>query len=310
MAKSYGGQALIEGVMMRGQAWQSKAVRLESGQIVHETEAFTTWGDRYPVLKVPFIRGTVALFESLYVGMKSVTWSTNMSLAEDEEEEELTFMEILLTIGLAFVLGLGLFFLLPVLLSHFLLPLVPGTFAQNLLEGLFRVGIFFLYLYGISHMKEIRRVFQYHGAEHKTIHCYESGDDLRPDVVAGYSRLHPRCGTSFLFLVMAISILVYSFVGVDHMGLRMASRIFLLPVVAGLSYEVLRWTGCHMDRPLVRAIAWPGMQLQKLTTAEPDPAMIEVAIFALQKVRTHEEQGVADPELSPSLGQSGLPSTL
>lgn len=299
MPKSYGGQALIEGVMMRGQSWQSKVVRLENGTIVHETEPFRTWGDHYPILKAPFIRGTVALLESLYVGMKSVVWSTNMSLSEDEEEEELTPIEVIFTIGLALVLGMGLFFLLPVLLSYFLIPLVPGTFAQNILEGLIRVMVFFIYLYLISRMEEIHRVFRYHGAEHKAIHCYESGDELIPERVAHYSRFHPRCGTSFLFLVMAISIIVFSFVGVDNMALRMSSRIFLLPVVAGLSYEVLKWTGCHMDKPLVQAIAWPGMQLQKLTTAEPDRDMLEVAIFALQKVRSHEEEGVVDPEVLP-----------
>lgn len=296
MPKSYGGQALIEGVMMRGQAWQAKVVRLENGRIVHETQPFRSWGDRYPILKIPFIRGTVSLFESLFVGMQSVTWSTNMSLAEDEEEEELTPLEIIVTIGLALVLGMGLFFFLPVLLSHLFMPLVSGVFAQNLLEGLIRVGIFFIYLYLISKMREIRRVFQYHGAEHKTIHCYEAGAELTPERVAHYSRLHPRCGTSFLFLVMAISILVFSLVGVDHVGLRLASRIFLLPVVAGISYELLKWTGCHMDKPWVRLIAWPGMQLQKLTTAEPDPDMIEVAIFALQKVRSQEEDPALDPE--------------
>lgn len=298
MKYSYGGQALIEGVMMRGKRTQSMVVRLEDGSFVSETEAFTSWGDKYPFLRLPFVRGTASLFESLFIGMKAITWSTNASLAADEEEEELTPLEMGLTIAVAMVLGMGLFFLLPVVLSNLVRPIFPGTLMQNLVEGIIRVLIFIVYLYLITRMKEIRRVFQYHGAEHKTIHCYEAGGELTPETTMAYSRLHPRCGTSFLFLVMIVSIFVFSFVGVDNMALRLLSRIFLLPVVAGVSYEVLKTTSKHMDHPVVKWIAWPGMQLQRLTTAEPEKEMLEVAIFALQKVRAQEEDPALDPEPS------------
>lgn len=289
MTYSYGGQALIEGVMMRGKKTQSMVVRLESGIIEHQTESFSSWGDRLGFLKWPFVRGCTGLFESLVVGMKAITWSTNMSLAEDEDEEELTTLEMGITILIAFVLGMGLFFFLPVVLSNFMRGFVPGTLAQNLIEGIIRVIIFIVYLYLITRMKEIYRVFQYHGAEHKTIHCYESGGVLTPENAMQYSRLHPRCGTSFLFLVMIISILIFSLVGVDNLLLRLLSRILLLPVVAGVSYEILRYTGSHMDHGFVRLLAWPGMQLQHLTTAEPTRDMLEVAIYALQEVRQVEE---------------------
>lgn len=297
MKYSYGGQALIEGVMMRGKRTQSMVVRLEDGTFVSETAPFTSWGDQNAFLKLPFIRGTVSLFESLFIGMKALTWSTNASLAADEEEEELTPLEMGVTIAIAMVLGMGLFFLLPVILSNLVRPIFSGILIQNLIEGLIRVTIFIIYLYLITRMKEIHRVFQYHGAEHKTIHCYEAGGELNPETAMQYSRLHPRCGTSFLFLVMIVSIFVFSFVGVENMALRLLSRIFLLPVVAGVSYEVLKYTSKHMSHPLVRWIAWPGMQLQRLTTSEPEKDMLEVAIFALQKVRAVEEDPALDPEM-------------
>ena len=159
-----------------------------------------------------------------------------------------------------------------------------------------RVAVFLLYLFLISRMKEIRRVFQYHGAEHKSIHCYEAGEALTPENAMKHTRLHPRCGTSFLFIVMIISIFVFALVGVDNFAWRMASRIVLLPVIAGVSYEVLRFCGKHMDKVWVRAIAWPGMQLQRLTTGEPDLEMLEVAIYSLQKVRAREEDETLDPD--------------
>ncbi|MEE0230348.1 MAG: DUF1385 domain-containing protein [Peptococcaceae bacterium] len=296
MACSYGGQALIEGVMMRGKRYQAMSARLEDGRIVSEVEEFTMLTDRHKFFGLPFIRGTFNMIDSLISGMKALTWSTNVSLAEDEEAEELTPMEIALTMLVSIGLGILLFFVLPVIIAHYFQPLIPGSFLQNVFEGVVRVAVFLLYLFLISRMKEIRRVFQYHGAEHKSIHCYEAGEALTPENAMKHTRLHPRCGTSFLFIVMIISIFVFALVGVDNFAWRMASRIVLLPVIAGVSYEVLRFCGKHMDKVWVRAIAWPGMQLQRLTTGEPDLEMLEVAIYSLQKVRAREEDETLDPD--------------
>ena len=296
MACSYGGQALIEGVMMRGKRYQAMSARLEDGRIVSEVEEFTMLTDRHKFFGLPFIRGTFNMIDSLISGMKALTWSTNVSLAEDEDEEELTPMEIAMTMIVSIGLGILLFFVLPVVIAHYFQPLIPGNFLQNIFEGVVRVVVFLLYLFLISRMKEIRRVFQYHGAEHKSIHCYEAGEALTPENAMKHTRLHPRCGTSFLFIVMVISIFVFALVGVENFAWRMASRIVLLPVIAGVSYEVLRYCGKHMDKAWVRAIAWPSMQLQRLTTGEPDLEMLEVAIYSLQKVRAREEDETLDPD--------------
>ena len=296
MACSYGGQALIEGVMMRGKRYQAMSARLEDGRIVSEVEEFTMLTERHKFFGLPFIRGTFNMIDSLISGMKALTWSTNVSLAEDEDEEELTPMEIAMTMIVSIGLGILLFFVLPVVIAHYFQPLIPGNFLQNIFEGVVRVVVFLLYLFLISRMKEIRRVFQYHGAEHKSIHCYEAGEALTPENAMKHTRLHPRCGTSFLFIVMVISIFVFALVGVENFAWRMASRIVLLPVIAGVSYEVLRYCGKHMDKAWVRAIAWPGMQLQRLTTGEPDLEMLEVAIYSLQKVRAREEDETLDPD--------------
>ena len=296
MACSYGGQALIEGVMMRGKRYQAMSARLEDGRIVSEVEEFTMLTDRHKFFGLPFIRGTFNMIDSLISGMMALTWSTNVSLAEDEDEEELTPMEIAMTMIVSIGLGILLFFVLPVVIAHYFQPLIPGNFLQNIFEGVVRVVVFLLYLFLISRMKEIRRVFQYHGAEHKSIHCYEAGEALTPENAMKHTRLHPRCGTSFLFIVMVISIFVFALVGVENFAWRMASRIVLLPVIAGVSYEVLRYCGKHMDKAWVRAIAWPGMQLQRLTTGEPDFEMLEVAIYSLQKVRAREEDETLDPD--------------
>ncbi|MFM9414227.1 DUF1385 domain-containing protein [Peptococcus simiae] len=291
MHKSYGGQALIEGVMMRGKHHQAMAVRLDDGRIESLVTPFTPWGEAHPILRLPFIRGSVNMVESLVVGMKALSWSTNVNLSGgmDAEEEAVKPWQMALTVLMSLLLSIGIFFLLPVLLAHAAGPWISGVLAQNLLEGVLRVGIFLLYICLIAQMPDIHRVFQYHGAEHKSIHCYEKGAPLAPASARRFSRLHPRCGTSFLFIVMVVSIFVFSFTGVDNILLRLFSRVLLLPVIAGVSYEILKWTGRHMDRPIVRLIAWPGMQIQRMTTAEPDEDMLEVALVALEKVRLAEK---------------------
>ena len=287
MANSYGGQALIEGVMMRGKHTQAMCARLEDGRIVSEVEEFTLLSQRNKFFALPLVRGVCSMIDSLVSGMQAIVWSTNVSLAEDEEEEELTPMEIAITLIISIGLGVLLFFLLPVVIAHFLQPLIPGNFWQNLFEGIVRVGVFLLYLVLITRMKEIRRVFQYHGAEHKTIHCYEAGEALTPENAARHTRLHPRCGTSFLFVVVAISILLFALVSAvfptSNMLVRMLIRLALLPFVVSISYECNRFVGRH-DNALTRALSAPGMWFQHFTTNEPDDSMLEVAIEALKLV--------------------------
>ena len=287
MKYSYGGQALIEGVMMNGRENTAIAVRKADGTISVRVEKLNRWGDRYKFLKWPLVRGSVSLIESMIIGFKALTYSANESA--EYEEEELSTKDVILSVAIALVLGIGLFFVLPVLLAHLLTPLVSSSFGQNLIEGLIRVAVFLIYVAAISNMKEIARVFQYHGAEHKTIHAYEHDRELTPKNCQEYPTLHPRCGTSFLFIVMIISIILFSFLGVDNFAWRIISRVILLPVVAGVSYEFLKFSGRHIENPIVHALAYPGLMLQKLTTKQPDDEMLEVAIVALQKVREIEE---------------------
>ena len=303
MKYAYGGQALIEGVMLCGRKTMAIAVRKPNGDISCKVEEMNQLKDRYRFLQWPLIRGCYSMVHSLVMGFQALTYSANES-AEDEEEE-LRPIDVVVSVGMALVLGIGIFFVLPVILAHLASNVVTSSFMQNLLEGLIRVGIFLLYLVGVTQMKEIRRVFQYHGAEHKTIHAYEHDEVLEPQNCVKYTRLHPRCGTSFLFIVMIISILVFSFLGVDNFWWRVTSRILLLPVVAGISYEFLKFSAKHLDNKVIYALALPGILLQKLTTKEPDEEMLEVAIVALQKVREAEE-GIEFHEVRSHVVAPGL----
>ena len=291
--KSYGGQALIEGVMMRGGKHMAMAVRRADGEISCEVQEVSSFVDKYPFLKWPFIRGTVSLVDSLIWGFKALTYSANESA--ETEEEVLSEGEIIFSVVAALVLGIGLFFLLPVGLAHLTKDFIVGSAMQNIVEGIIRVAIFMIYIVAITQMKEIARTFQYHGAEHKSIHCYEAGEELTVKNAQKFSTLHPRCGTSFLFIVMVISIFVFSMVGVENFLWRMLSRIVLLPVVAGLAYEFLKFTAKHMDSSIGRILSWPGMMIQKLTTKEPDDDMVEVAIASLKAVM-HAEGELPEEE--------------
>lgn len=297
MKYSYGGQALIEGVMMNGRHNTAIAVRKADGTISVRMEELNRWGDKHKFLTWPLVRGSVNLLESMIIGFKALTYSANESA--EYEEEELSVRDIAISVAIALVLGIGLFFVLPVILAHLLTPLVSGSFGQNLIEGLIRVAVFLIYVAAISNMKEIARVFQYHGAEHKTIHAYEHDRELTPTNCQEYPTLHPRCGTSFLFIVMIISIILFSFLGVDNFAWRIISRVILLPVVAGVSYEFLKFSGKHIDNKIVKVLVYPGLMLQKLTTKQPDEDMLEVAIVALQKVREKEENVPFQPLSSP-----------
>ncbi|WP_277998758.1 DUF1385 domain-containing protein [Moorella sulfitireducens] len=278
----YGGQAVIEGVMMRGPRKTAVAIRKAGGEILVQAEANSSITARYPVLKLPLFRGVVALFESLILGIRYLTFSANQAM--EGEEEELTTRDLVLTIAIALAAAIGIFVLLPAgaaLLLHNHLSIL----WQNVVEGLLRMLLFLGYVVAIGRVQDIRRVFQYHGAEHKVINALEAGEDLKVETVRPYSTLHPRCGTSFLLLVLVLTIVFFSFVGRGGVFWRLASRLVLLPVVAGLAYELLKFTGRHLNAPLVRAIAAPGLWLQKLTTREPDDGMLEVALAALEAVR-------------------------
>ena len=283
-----GGQAVIEGVMMRGPGRIATAVREPGGSIAVDARSLTSISDRYPILKKPFLRGTVTLVESLVWGIRSLSYSAKMA---GEEDEQLTDREMALTIVIALALACVLFIAIPTGAARLLHTVTEDPFLLNLMEGALRLIIFLGYLGGISCMKDIRRVFQYHGAEHKTIFCYEAGMPLTVENVQSFPRLHPRCGTTFLLIVMVVSIFVYAFLGWPDLWLRIVSRIALLPVIAGISYEFIRLAG-RSKSPVIHALILPGLWLQYLTTRPPDDSMVEVAIKSLKAVLPEDELAV------------------
>ena len=294
---SIGGQALIEGILMRGVDRQAIVVRGQDG-LVTKVEELQLIKEKHPVLGWPLIRGVVNFFDSLVKGCKALTWAAEQ-LPEDQQEEPSKFdlwvekkfgsekaekFAIGMAVILGFCLAIGLFIFLPT----FLIGLIPGVseryILRNLLEGIVKLVILLAYMWGCSQMKDIARVFAYHGAEHKSIFCYEHGHELTVENVRKESRFHPRCGTSFLLVVVIISILVGCLIRVSNTGLRMVIRLCLLPVVVALSYELNRWVGRHDTLVISRILSWPGRQLQHITTREPDDSMMEVAIAALKLV--------------------------
>ena len=286
MAKlSVGGQAVIEGVMMRGPKDVATAVRDPNGRIQVETHPVSSIADRYPILKKPMLRGTVSLVESLVLGLRSLSYSAKMA---GDEDEQLTDKEMAGTIIFALVLASILFIAIPTGAAKFFHFITDDPVFLNLMEGFLRLAIFLAYIGGISRIKDIRRVFQYHGAEHKTIHCYEAGLPLTVANVQRFSRLHPRCGTNFLLIVMLVSIFVYAFLGWPSLIERIVSRILLLPVVAGISYELIRFAG-RTTNPVALKLIKPGLWLQYLTTRPPQDDMVEVAIESLKAVLPAEE---------------------
>lgn len=275
----YGGQAVIEGVMMRGPHRIATAVRSGEEIIIHQ-EKITPWSDYFSFLKWPIIRGTVVLVESMIIGIRTLNMSATLALGE-EEEESLSPFEMVLTVAAALLVSTGLFILFPTWLGHLTSGWID-IWGQNLIEGIARLGIFLAYLVGIRAIDDIRRVFQYHGAEHMTINTYEDGAELTVEEVARRSRQHPSCGTSFILYVLVISIIVFSFLGNGPWWWKFGSRLLLLPLVAGLGYEFIRLSRRY--RKQLRFLIAPGLWVQNLTTGEPDPDQIEVAIAALKSV--------------------------
>lgn len=298
-----GGQAVLEGIMMRGKYNWAVAVRTPDGSIHTEEHDLRSAAKKHAWMRKPIIRGVVALVETLALAMKAFTVSA--SLAGETEEEQLTPREV--TFSLVFGVGLAvlIFIVLPAVATNLLVgQATERPFTWNAVDGVLRVVAFFLYIWAISRMKDIQRVFAYHGAEHKTIHAYEHGLPLEAPVIQRWSTQHMRCGTSFLLMVMVVAILVFSLVpvkaialqyGIDNrfiiLGLLILSRIVLMPLVAGIAYEItVKWAGAHSDNPVVKVLLWPGLQMQRMTTREPDDSMIEVAVAAMSLVVAREDR--------------------
>jgi uncharacterized protein YqhQ len=298
---SIGGQALIEGVMMRGPKKQAIVVRTENG-LVTKVEDIKVLKEKYPIVGWPLVRGAVNFIASMANGVRAITYSAQF-MPEDQQEqpskldlwiekrfggEKAEKMIVSLAVFIGVAISVGLFILLPTLLAGFFDSLIQNAIARNLMEGVVRIVIFLIYLWLTTKMKEIQRVWSYHGAEHKAIFTYEKGLDLTVENARSQPRLHPRCGTSFLFIVMIVSILVFSLATWSNVWVRMALRLLLLPVVVGISYELLKMAGRY-DNLFTRIISAPGKALQKLTTREPDDSMLEVALESLKLVIPEKE---------------------
>jgi uncharacterized protein YqhQ len=290
-----GGQAVMEGVMMRHKNRYAVAVRKTDHEIEVMSDEHMSYGERFHVSGIPIVRGVFAFVDSLVLGMKTLTWSAAFFEDEDEEKEEVSqekkeasekvFMGA--TVALSLVLSIGLFMVLPFFISNLFRRLTTSSLALGIIEGLVRVAIFVGYIVLISRMNDIQRLFMYHGAEHKTINCIEHGEELTPENAAKYSRFHKRCGTSFLFIVMFVSILFFllffQIFPIENFLLKVICRILMVPVIAGVSYEIIQWAGRH-DSGLVCLVSKPGFWMQKFTTKEPDLEMLEVAIASIEAI--------------------------
>ena len=293
-----GGQAVLEGVMMRGVSTWAVAVRKPDARVEVTSEPLTSWAKRNRVLRWPVIRGVVALAESLRIGFRALAISANAQIEpeEGEEPEPIGGFTWGATVVLSLVLAIGLFFVVPVGATSLIKDQLGSSVVFWLVEGVLRTAIFVGYLALISRVRDLRRVFEYHGAEHKTISCYEAGDRLTPARAETYSRLHPRCGTSFLLVVMVVAIFVFAPLGLPAWYWLLASRILGIPLIAGISYEVIKWAGRNRRKRWVRAVMWPGLMLQNLTTREPDRDQLAVAIAALEAVLAVESPEQAQRE--------------
>jgi uncharacterized protein YqhQ len=310
-----GGQAVLEGVMMRGVSTWSVAVRKPTadelsgdgkvdprrgahGEIEVQSFPLVSWLKRHRALRLPVIRGVVALVESLKIGFRALNISANAQLppGEQGQVEEIGKGTWAGTVALAIVLAVGLFFLLPVGVTNIFRDSLPNSIVFVVVEKLIRIAVFLGYLLLISRLPDLRRVFEYHGAEHKVIACYESGEPLTPENARRYSRLHPRCGTSFLLIVMIVAIFVFAPLGTPEWYILFPSRVIGIPLVAGIAFEAIKWFGRNRTKRWARALMWPGLQLQRLTTREPDLAQLAVAIAALEAVLAVENPLEASQE--------------
>lgn len=299
----YGGQAVMEGVMMRGQRQMAVAVRQPDGHLALHSTPLDSWIYRSPIRHWPFVRGTFVLWDALLLGMRAMTLSANIALDEDEDDADepgqpvgqgaaagtdgggaIVGPALWATVAVALLFGTALFFVLPLLIIHFLDRWIASALVSNLVEGLIRLAILLGYLTLIGRLPDIRRVFGYHGAEHKTINAYEAGDPLTIAAVQRHSTLHTRCGTGFLLIVVLFSVVLFIFLGRPPLPLRLLSRIVLVPAIAGVAYEFVRFSAAHYGNRLIRTLVTPSLALQRLTTREPDDGMVETAIVALKRV--------------------------
>lgn len=284
---TYGGQAVIEGVMMRGQKAYAIAMRAPDGSIAIHTQKLANVY-RSGITKIPFLRGSILLWDALGLGMNALTISANTQTGEDEKLEG---PALYLTLGLSLTLGIGLFFLLPAglggLAEHYL---GWSPWLNNLVEGVLRSVFLIAYIWGISFMPDVKRLFMYHGAEHKTINAFEAGAELTPEVVAKYPIEHARCGTAFLLTLVLLSILIFTALGPMPIVWRLLTRVLFIPILAGIAIEYIRWTANHLDSPFVQMLIKPNLALQHLTTSTPDNSMLEVAIASFQSMRKAEQE--------------------
>lgn len=317
--KNVGGQAVIEGVMMRGKEKMATAIRLESGEITVDESEIVPLNKKNRFFSLPLVRGIVSFIDSLITGIKVLNYSASFFEIEDEEEEESKFDKyfksifkekskdaiLVISMVLSLMISFLMFFALPTFATGLLRKFIDNNFTLNIVEGLMRVFILVIYIYAVSRLEDIKRVFEYHGAEHKTIFCYESDEELTVENVKKFKRFHPRCGTNFIFLVMIISILVFSVVSWNSLWERLLYRLLLLPLVLGISYEAIKWMGKSQSF-ISDFFAYPGMFLQRITTNEPDDKQIEVAIRALkvaegiyveEKVKTEVMEEIKETEV-------------
>lgn len=300
-APFYGGQAVMEGVMMRGTRSMAVAVRDPEGKVVVHSERLKGAIYQRRWARLPFIRGAVTLWDTLSLGMRALTFAANVAVGGETERATLAKNEksfdypIIGSLIFALAASIGLFFLLPVLITNAADQYIASPIVSNLVEKVLRLGLILGYVVGISFIPDVKRVFGYHGAEHKTINAYEAGVELTPGNVRGFTLLHPRCGTTFLVVVVIVSFLLFTLLGRPPLIERLASRIILIPLIAGIAYEVIRLGATNYSRRVVRVLWAPGLAVQRLTTREPDDSMLEVAIAALQRVLAEEAEGSAAP---------------
>lgn len=303
----YGGQAVLEGVMMQGPKGKAIVCRDAQGRLVRKISSSASIREKYPILKCPIIRGCIAFGESLIKGMQDITWSA--AQAGESEEDQLSKKDMAIAIILAVVLTVVLFIAIPVFAANYIRPYV-GDFGRSLAEGLLRLAIFIGYVVAISRMSDIKRLFQYHGAEHKTIFAYEAGKVLTVENVRPYTTIHPRCGTSFLLMAMIIMIIVFTFVGRTDPLERILIKILCMPIVAGVSFEVYRLPLKFPNNIFVRALTAPGMWMQRLTTGEPDDEQLAVAIASMTSVPGFPQEQIAFmPDFYDPAGEARTPET-
>ena len=333
---TYGGQAVLEGVMMRGRRWASVAVRAPDRQIVVRSERLPVHLYAGWISKTPFLRGLTVLWDSLGLGMKALMFSAEVAEQEEDDAEDgtetagdkgarpvapaapgssaaatqdSTFGQTLrwTSVAVAMLFGIGLFFLLPLGIAALLELVVENTVVVHIFEGLVRLALLVGYVWAIGFVPEIRRVFAYHGAEHMTIHAFEAGEPLDREHIGKYSPAHPRCGTAFLLLVVAVSILLFALIPSDEWWVRIASRILGIPVIAGIAYEVLKFGGAHAEHPLMQLVVAPGLLLQKLTTRYPEPDMIDVAVTSFETMLRLETESAAEGLAGGKPSESSAP---